>query len=120
MFYKVSSLVTAETVVNMLQNYESFLHNFQEKKIDIYIEAYQNGREQGLILWVHFRNILNASKSIAYFICEHRNSDEITIYKGEYSMQSVSNDAYNHPNFFGRDFDKAVNWLATDILGGVK
>jgi len=100
--FKVDSLVTSENIINMLLNDE------RSKDIDAYIEAYQNGREQGHI-------IMSFGNKFAYYICEGRRSDSITIYKGDYSMQSISEDAYNHSNNFGRNFDKAVSWLIEEL-----
>lgn len=54
----------------------------------IFAEAYQNGREQGVTL-SGFES-LPGKRSHAYFIAEHRNSDKIVIYRGEYAMQSIS------------------------------
>lgn len=75
---------------------------------DVYVEAYQNGREQGVTLW-------GLSSQQAYFISEHRNSDSIVIYKGNYSMQSLSDDAYAHKNFFPT-IEQAVEWLRDELM----
>jgi hypothetical protein len=100
MLKKVRSLVTAENVVNGFLNHQKFDHN----KIDGYIESYQNGREQGLLIW----NLAN--KQPSFYICEHRNSDKVCIYKGKYQMQSISEDAYKHQNFFD-NYEEAINFL---------
>ncbi len=114
MLKKNTSLVVAETVINMFLNHQSFDHS----KIDAYIESYQNGREQGLIIWdvgMSKENIPK-TKNLAYYICQHRRSDDIAIYKGEYSMSSISEDAYKHQNFFKwNEFDKAVEWLLKEF-----
>ena len=74
-----------------------------------FVEAYQNGREQGIIIW-------GGAGYPAYFIAQQRNSDDIVIYKGKYSMQSISDDAYSHPNYFRYNaIDEAIDWLEKEL-----
>ncbi len=70
-----------------------------------WVEAYQNGREQGIIIW---------EPNLAYYVAQHRNSDQIVVYKGKYSMQSISDDAYANKNFFST-VDEAVEWLENEL-----
>lgn len=114
MMYKCNSLVVAENVINLATQYM----NSQEgvglccyglgSDFRTIIESYQNGREQGFIAWPTF------ASEIAFFVCLHRNSDRICIYKGGYAMQSISEDAYNHPNMFDLSGDAAA-WLVQEI-----
>lgn len=62
---KHNSFSKALSVMHLLEGCES-LH-FQLKR-HIYIEAYQNGREQGITIW-------DSDRKLAYFVAEHRNSD---------------------------------------------
>ena len=103
MIRQINSLATAQAVINLLNSGDKIVR----LKKDWWIEAYQNGREQGFM-------ITDISK-VAYYICEGRRSDSIYIYKGSYTMQSISEDAYQNANTFERDFDKAVNWLTTEL-----
>lgn len=103
MIRQSNSLATANAVVSLLNSGDKV----SRLKKDWWIESCQNGREQGLII----TDMLN----VAYYICEARRSDQICIYKGKYSMQFISDDAYSHPNYFGRDFDRAANWLIIEL-----
>lgn len=117
---KCSSLLAAERVIAELQNSEQ-IDNICDKSITASIECYQNGREHGFILWAFFANDKNGKymtflNNKAYYICQHRNSDSIRIYKGKYSMQSVSEDAYSNSKTFDfNDFFEAAQWIAEDI-----
>jgi hypothetical protein len=79
----------------------------------VYIEAYQNGREQGITVWD--ARHMNGINDVAYFVSEHRNSDSIVVYKGRYSMQSISEDAYKHSNSFG-DPEEAAEWIIDELI----
>jgi hypothetical protein len=57
------------------------------------IEAYQNGREHGIVCW---DTKLRKSYSVALF----RRSSDVVVYYGEYAMQSLSGDAYENSRFF--------------------
>jgi hypothetical protein len=113
--YKCSSLVTAEAVINRAVQ---FLNSQEGAGSGCYglptdfrtiVESYQNGREQGLIAWPTF------ASHIAYYICEPRRSDGVCIYKGEYAMQSISEDAYANPNYFETPAE-AAEWLVKDLI----
>lgn len=97
------SLATAQAVINLINSGDRITH----LKNDWWIQSYQNGREQGFMV----TDILN----VAYYICQHRNSDDICIYKGKYTSSMLSADAYNHPILFGRDFDRTSNWLISEL-----
>lgn len=104
MIKPVSSMATAMSIVNMVTANEDVMYS---TKVHWYIEAYQNGREQGLII----TDITN----IAFYICENRHSDSPTVYVGNYSMQSISENAYKHCNSF-KNINEASDWLIKEIL----
>lgn len=115
---KIQSLVVAEAVISILQNAE-FVDNICDKSITASIECYQNGREHGFIL-CNFRgnnpDLFHFLKNKAYYICQNRRSDAICIYKGEYFMQSISDDAYKNPKCFDpNEQEEAARWIAEDI-----
>ena len=101
MLYKVSSLVTAEAIVNIVVNNTDFQH------VNGFIESFQNGREQGFLIYL--------SHDVTYFICEGRNSGLPVIFKGEYSMQGLSENAYRHVNSFNT-VEEAADWLGGDMI----
>jgi len=103
MIRQINSLATAQAVINLLNCGDRITC----LKKDWWIEAYQNGREQGFM-------ITDISK-VAYYICKGRRTDAIYIYKGSYSMQSISEDAYENAHCFERNFDQAVEWLTNEL-----
>lgn len=114
--YKSGSLVTAENVtnramqiVNQAQSGIEDLDKVDQNEFRVLIESYQNGREQGHLVWPLF------ASDTAYYICEPRGSDGTCIYRGKYAMQSISPDAYKHANMF-RDVDEAATWLVKDLI----
>lgn len=88
---KSRSLVRAGHVIDLIMSCD------EGRDIDGYIDAYQNGREQGYQIW-GFEDACGCGRS--FFIAEHRNIDNVVVYFGEYSSHSLSDDAYAHPNFF--------------------
>jgi hypothetical protein len=102
MIKKTNSFARALAIAEVLMGDEEVMFN---KKL-WYLDAYQNGREQGITLW--------DGGKICYYIAEHRNSDQIVIYKGSYAMQSLSDDAYKSPTGFSHVED-AVKWLKEEI-----
>ena len=102
MIYKVSGLITAEHIINLVLNNTELAHSHG------YVEAYQNGREQGLLLYIEHDN--------CFYICEHRNSDYPVVYHGKYSLQSLSEDAYRNPHGF-KSCEDAARWISSVILG---
>jgi hypothetical protein len=106
MITKTDSLITAEHIVNCVLNDSEI-----QAKVSAYVESYQNGREQGLLIW----GPSVGKGTIGFYICEGRRSDSIYIYKGPYAMQGTSEEAYSHVHTFGRDFDKAVEWLKDEL-----
>lgn len=105
MLLKTDSFAKSLAVLSLLESSETLAR----LKRFIWIEAYQNGREQGILVW----DVRNNNKS--YYVAQYRRSDEIVVYVGEYAMQSISEDAYNHPNFF-KSIEDAVNWLEEKLL----
>ena len=53
-----------------------------------HIEAYQNGREQGVTINV-------AGLQITFYVCVYRKSDQIGYWKGHYSMEGLDEAAWN-------------------------
>jgi len=116
MMYKCSSLITAQAIIeiamqiiNSDENMPAELYTKEHSDFRICIECYQNGREHGFLAWPMFKS------DTAYYICEARRSDSPCIYKGDYAMQSISEDAYTHSNTFDSVHDAAV-WLVTDLI----
>jgi len=79
----------------------------------IYVEAYQNGREQGITIWDTRKQGLSEERT--YFVAEHRNSDSIVVYKGTYAMQSVSENAYHHQHSFNNS-EEAAEWIIEQLI----
>jgi len=63
----------------------------KEEKEWYYIEALQNCREQGITIWIP--QVAN-KKSITFYVCERRRTNEIGFYLGEHTFHGVSKDAY--------------------------
>jgi len=74
-----------------------------------YIEAYQNGREQGFLVSTFLPH------KPTYFVAQQRNSDRLIIYKGSYAFQGLSEDAYKNYQEFNTA-DETGDWLIEDIL----
>lgn len=103
MIRKCESLINAEDVLNRLMS------NYETKEIDCFVDCYQNGREQGFILYGFVTN----SRKAIYF-CNGRRTDAITIYVGNYSLQSISEDAYR--NYFpSKDNQEAVDYVISQM-----
>lgn len=95
---KSHSLVRAEHVISLIQNSD------EGQYVDGFIDAYQNGREQGFLIY-GFDPSPGCGKAL--YIAEHRNVDDIVVYYGEFAMQSISEDAYRHKNFFKTEREAA-------------
>jgi hypothetical protein len=117
---KCDSLLSAERVIAELQNGEQ-IDNICDRSITVGIECYQNGREHGFILWAFWANdkdgkLMAFLKNQAYYICQCRSSDSIMVYKGDYSMQSISENAYQQKKSFDyNEFYEAAKWISEDI-----
>lgn len=98
MIQKVDSLINAEDVLNRLMSDSS------TKNIDCLVECYQNGREQGFLLF-GFKKV-----GKAIYFANHRNSDTIVVYIGNYSMQSISEDAYRN-SYMSKNNYEAVHYI---------
>ena len=72
----------------------------------LYIEAYQNGREQGVCITLGINE--------CYYVCEPRRSDGICIYVGKISNQSIHPEAYENPNHF-EYIEDAANFIIEKI-----
>jgi hypothetical protein len=84
MIKKIESLLNAEDVLNRLMS------NPSTKYIDCSVECYQNGREQGFLLW----GFKQSFKAI--YFANGRGGDTIRVYVGDYSMQFISENAYEN------------------------
>lgn len=104
MLTKTSSFARALAVLALLESSESITYSPER----IYSRAYQNGREQGVSIW-------GFDDFHAYSIAEHRNSDQIVIYRGEQAMQGLSDEAYRNSKCFD-SVDAAAEWLIDAIL----
>ena len=113
MIRKTSSFARALAVLSILEADDRTAY----MEGTVFAEAYQNGREQGVTLF-GFDRLPGVSRAHAYFVAERRSSDRIVIYRGDYAMQSVSDDAYKHPNSFDT-VDEAAEWLAESIVNDV-
>jgi hypothetical protein len=117
---KCDSLLAAERVIAELQNSEQ-IDNICDRSIMASIEGYQNGREHGFILWAFWANDKNGKlmaflKNQSYYICQYISSDSIMVYKGDYSMQGISDNAYQQKKSFDyNEFYEAAKWIAEDI-----
>lgn len=104
MIYKVPSLLKAEAVVNLVMT-DEFLQSCDHY---IFIESYQNGREQGFTIVPVY--------NIGISVAENRNSDNIVVYVGKYAMQSISEDAWeNKRSFDYNDFYGAAKYIRETI-----
>lgn len=108
MIMKCESFAKALAVLEILQADEQIMFDHVHRWLT---GAYQNGREQGVLVWGGGKDLSNP----AYYIAVYRRSDQIVIYKGKYEMQSLSDDAYKHPKFFSC-VDDAADWLRQEIL----
>ena len=117
---KCDSLLAAERVIAELQNGEQ-IDNICDRSITAGIECYQNGREHGFVLWAFWTTDKDSKpmmflKNQAYYICQSRGSDCIMIYKGDYAMQGISENAYQQKKSFDfNQFYEAAKWIAEDI-----
>jgi len=97
------SLKVAQHVLTELLSNDEFM------KLDGYIESYQNGREQGYAI-VFYQPI-----NFAVYICEERRSDNIAVYRGSYSMQSISEDAYKNCRTFEEgSYEEAADFIVEE------
>ena len=101
------SMIVAKNVL------DAVLRDDRTKDIEGSIEAYQNGREQGYSIVIYNTGFFN--KMIAF--SENRNSDDIVVYVGEYSFQSISDKAYNNAKYFKwDDIIGAANYIVEQII----
>lgn len=118
--YKCRSLVTAEAVIERTMSELNSLEGYVAKipKEDIYfftviVDAYQNGREQGLVV-----NPSCNGFRVAYYVCKAKHSESnVCIYKGPGSSHSISEEAYNNPYPFST-IEEASNWLIEQLVDG--
>lgn len=103
MIRKINSFGRALAVLSILESNEELSYTTETA----FVEAYQNGREQGILIW-------GFDDCTAFYVAEARRSDQMVAYVGSYAMQSISDDAYRHPNYFST-VDEAAEWLANAI-----
>jgi len=78
-----------------------------------FIEAYQNGRKQGIAICM-------INVCINFYVCNNRRSDEIGYYKGHWSLQGISNDAYEN-GFSGFDtVEECAKAIASEMKAMLK
>ena len=101
MLQKIQSLVAAEHVLNLVQNDDNV------QTLEGFIECYQNGREQGFL-------IFGLKDNKAIYWANHRNTDQIVVYVGSYSMQSISEDAYRN-KFMSKSHGEASKYIIKQL-----
>lgn len=118
--YKCRSLVTAEAVIERtmseLNSLEGYVAKIPKEDISFFtviVDAYQNGREQGLVANPSYNGF-----RVAYYICKAKHSESnVCIYKGPGSPHSISEEAYNNPHPFST-IEEASNWLIEQLVDG--
>jgi hypothetical protein len=107
MITKHYSLVRADNILNMLMNDRNF--NRATKDLDIIVECYQNGREQGyqLVCW---KLSTSTDDKTSLFIAQERHSDQVVVMIGSYGFQSVPEKAYKNSKCFNSD-DEAFEFI---------
>lgn len=104
MIRKTASFARALAVLSLLESDDELAY----APDTAFVEAYQNGREQGILIW-------GFDDRHAYYVAESRNSDELVVYRGKYNMQSISEDAYGRAKYF-QTVDQVVAWLIPAIV----
>ena len=91
MLEKCNSLLVADNILSTIKTLwpETYI-------LTVYIECYQNGREQGYSL-IYYTD--TSMQSISF--SEYRSSEEIVVYHGLHSMRGLSDNAYRNRKFFG-------------------
>jgi hypothetical protein len=109
MLRKTNNLLVAETILSAVNAHLSGQDNYD---LDlVWVEAYQNGREQGYSIAAYNKKGLNPLK-ISF--SENRNSDAIVVYAGEHSNQGLSHDAYGHAQYFRYgEYQKAAEYICS-------
>ena len=106
MIKKCSSLLQAEKVLELIMN------DPRSQELEAIVESYQNGREQGFLVWD-----IKSKENKTFYICEARRSDQIVIYHGSYSMQSISEDAYHNGKYFDHDdYEVVVDYVLNTLM----
>jgi len=87
--------------MNVAEAVLAIVEGMTRDDVDLWLEAYCNGREQGYCLW----NLSPGTSGKKVCFAEYRNSDSIVVYSGEtseFSMQgNVPTDKnYERKNFF--------------------
>lgn len=101
MNFKISKMFLAEGLKNLIL-FE--LSHYGDDDITVYVEAYQNGREQGVAIQAYrdgtFRSL---------HISESRNSDQIMMYPNNKAMQGLNDESYKNALCFNPgEYTKAV------------
>lgn len=90
---------------------ELVIHSEKTTDCNCLAECYQNGREQGFQIYG-----FPTGRSKAVLFSEARGSDSIVVYVGDYTMQSISKDAYSHQNFFD-NCEEATKFIVETVIG---
>lgn len=75
------------------------------------IEGYQNGRENGIIIWLFGAKW----KETAFYVCQARRTDDLGYYKGRFEMQGLSQEAYENPCFGDWSVEEVAEKIITEI-----
>jgi DNA-binding beta-propeller fold protein YncE len=95
MIKKCDSLLVAERLLALVILKERNIDYNEENTL--YVECYQNGREQGYMI------TLPNCKAI--YFSENRNSDSVVVYYGQNSCQGIDEDTYASAKYFDSDKD---------------
>lgn len=97
------SFSRALSVLTLLQGSEKL----QTSDILFDVKAYQNGREQGIMIIKNYFNV--------WYVSEHRTSDSMVVYNGSYETSGLHETAYNNAKFF-RSIEEVVEFLEKELL----
>lgn len=93
---------------------EAVMADERTQSTDAYVEAYQNGREQGYcIVRSQFEP---AFETLAISFAENRNSDDIVVHAGPMAMQGLSERAWHNRRLFRYDDLSGAVAYIVDLL----
>ena len=78
-----------------------------------HIQAFQNGREQGITLWVPY---LRGQEGFTFYISHNRSTDKIGYYLGKHTFQGCSKDAYEKGFVSFESIQECANDISCIIL----
>jgi hypothetical protein len=80
----------------------------QNQSSRLWVEAYQNGREQGILI---FGGNLQTALSVA----QYRRSDAMVVYEGPYTNQGLTDEAYKNDKFFNT-VDETAEYIIDRLI----